>query len=52
MDGDWRLLNLEAAPFGFPPADAILNEECTEAGGAYADKSLGVWRVADLPIFS
>jgi hypothetical protein len=51
MDGDWRLLNLEAAPFGFPPADAILNEECTEAGGAYADKSLGVWRVADLPIF-
>jgi hypothetical protein len=52
MDGDWRLLNLEAAPFGFPPADAILNEECTEAGRAYADKSLGVWRVADLPIFS
>ena len=51
-NGDWRLLNMEAVPFGLPPASMILNEGCTEAGGAYADKSLGVWRVADLRIFS
>jgi hypothetical protein len=48
MDGDWRPLNMEAAPFGLPQAFAILNEGCSEADGAYADKSLGVWRVADL----
>jgi hypothetical protein len=51
IDGDWRLLNMEAAPFGLPPPFAVLNEGCREAGGAYADKSLGVWRIADLPAF-
>jgi len=48
-DGDWRPLDLEAAPFGFPPPLAVLVEGCTEAGGAYADKALAAWRVADLP---
>jgi hypothetical protein len=27
----------------------VLVEGCTENGGAYADKALGLWRVADLP---
>ena len=49
VDGDWRLLNMEAAPFRLPPAFTMLNEGCKELGGAYADKSLGVWRTADLP---
>jgi len=49
VDGDWRPLNLERAPFHFPPPAALLVEECEEEGGAYADKSLGAWRVADLP---
>jgi hypothetical protein len=49
MDGDWRPLNMEAPPFRLPPALAILNEGCREADGVYTDKSLGVWRVADLP---
>lgn len=48
-DGDWRLLNFERAPFHFPPAEEILNEGCTEEGGSYADKSLGLWRIALLP---
>jgi hypothetical protein len=48
VDGDWRLLNLEAAPFNLPPPVALLNEGCSEAGGTYDDKSLGVWRIADL----
>ena len=51
IDGDWRSLNMEAPPFRFPPTFAILNEGCTEASGAYADKSLGAWRVDDLPAF-
>ena len=45
-DGDWRALNLERAPFGWGPPFEILNEDCTEAGGGWRDKSLGVWRLA------
>ena len=48
-DGDWRPLDLEAAPFHFPPPVAAIVEGCTEEGGAYADKTLAAWRVADLP---
>jgi hypothetical protein len=44
-DGDWRMLNLLLPPFDFPPPLAIINEDCTEGGGAYADKSLGVWKL-------
>lgn len=47
-DGDWRLLNLQTAPFNLPPPAALLNEGCREAGGTYDDKSLGVWRISDL----
>jgi hypothetical protein len=50
VDGDWRPLNLEQAPFLLPaPGDGIL-EECMEEGGAYADKTLALWRVTDLPM--
>lgn len=48
VTGDWRVLNLERAPFGFPPPLELLNEHCTEGDGRFADKSLGLWRVADL----
>jgi hypothetical protein len=48
VDGDWRMLNLERPPFHLPPPLALLNEGCTEGGGAYADKSLGVWSLAGL----
>lgn len=43
--GDWRPLNLEAAPFHWPKPEELLVEECTEADGLFADKSLGLWRV-------
>jgi len=49
-DGDWRPLNLERAPFGLPSPLAVLVEGCEEEGGAYADKALGAWLVADLPL--
>lgn len=48
VTGDWRPLNLQPPPFGFPSPAELLNEGCTEAGGLFADKSLGLWRVADL----
>jgi hypothetical protein len=47
-DGDWRMLNLTRAPFDWPQPFILLNEGCTEGGGAYADKSLGVWNLAEL----
>jgi hypothetical protein len=48
VTGDWRIINLEKAPFNLPPPLTIVNEHCTEGGGTYADKSLGLWRVAGL----
>jgi hypothetical protein len=47
-DGDWRMLNLERPPFSFPPATALIVEGAAEGGGAYGDKSLGLWRIGDL----
>lgn len=46
--GDWRLLNFEQQPFCFPAPLFLLNEGCTEGEGRYRDKSLGLWRVADV----
>jgi len=48
VTGDWRLLNLERSPFHFPPPLELLNEGCTEGGGLFADKSLGLWPTAGL----
>lgn len=48
-DGDWRALNLQGAPFGWPAPSEVINEECEEAGGGWRDKSLGLWRLADIP---
>jgi hypothetical protein len=47
-DGDWRALNLERAPFGWPAPLEVINERCEEGGGGWQDKSLGLWRLADL----
>ena len=48
VTGDWRPLDLQRAPFAFPPPSDLLNEECTEGGGLFGDKSLGLWRTVDL----
>lgn len=48
-DGDWRPLNFQCAPFAFPEPEAVIVEECDEAGGDYADKALALWPVAQLP---
>ncbi len=47
-DGDWRALNFERAPFSWGPPVELVNENCTEAGGGWRDKSLGVWPLADI----
>jgi hypothetical protein len=48
-DGDWRALNFARKPFSWGPPVELLNENCTEAGGGWRDKSLGVWRLAEIP---
>ncbi|WP_027554610.1 class I SAM-dependent methyltransferase [Bradyrhizobium sp. Cp5.3] len=48
-DGDWRALNMERAPFNWPPPRELINERCEEGGGGWHDKSLGLWRLDELP---
>lgn len=48
ITGQWRPLNIEINPFIFPLPLTIINEECTEGGGAFQDKSLGLYRIADI----
>jgi len=45
VTGRVRPVNLRKAPFTFPEPLKILNEEYTEQGGKYADKSLGLWKI-------
>lgn len=49
--GFWRPLNLERAPFTFPPPIRAINEHYSEHSGAYSDKSLAIWRCKDLSRF-
>lgn len=45
----WRPINLQQRPFFFPSPEYILNENCTESGGLFSDKSLAVYLVEKLP---
>ena len=49
--GGWRPINLQDLPFQFPSPLKIYNENCTEEGGIFNDKSLAIWRIRDLPDF-
>lgn len=48
--GSWQPLNLQAAPFHFPPPLALVDERCTHTGGIYRDKRLALWEIASLPL--
>jgi SAM-dependent methyltransferase len=48
MTGQWRPINLELEPFSLPKPTLIIDEKCTEGDGRYADKSLGLWRIAEI----
>lgn len=45
----FRPLNLQQPPFSLPALVELINENCTFGGGVYLDKSMGLWRIADLP---
>jgi len=47
ITGDWRPINLQDAPFFFPEPLYSYSELCIE-DERYANKSLAVWRIADL----
>lgn len=49
LRGNWRALNLALPPFGLPQPLRLINEGCTEQGGLFKDKSLGLWSLDDLP---
>jgi len=49
VTGDWRPLNLDLAPFFFPKPLRVINEQFKAYEGHFPDKSLAVYRVADLP---
>jgi hypothetical protein len=49
VTGNWRPLNLCAPPFNLPPPVYLLNERNESP---FEDKSLGLWRIQDLPAFS
>lgn len=46
-----RALNLESFPFHFPRPLQVINEGCTEGGGEYSDKSLGLWKLEDISVW-
>jgi hypothetical protein len=48
--GGWRPLNLQIAPFNFPPPQLTILEGCTENGGIFNDKSLGLWKINELTL--
>lgn len=48
VTGQWRAINLELAPFALPKPLKTIVEECTECDGAYEDKALGLWKIADV----
>jgi len=46
--GQWRPLNLQRPPFSLPEPILLIDEECSEGAGHFADKSLGLWRLRDV----
>lgn len=47
--GGWRPISFFDKPFCFPQPLELVNEKCTEFYPKYIDKSLGLWRVEDIP---
>ena len=49
LTGSWRPINLQKPPFNFPDPIKMISEECPIE--KYRDKSLGLWKIEDLPSF-
>ncbi|HVT57170.1 MAG TPA: class I SAM-dependent methyltransferase [Thermoanaerobaculia bacterium] len=52
VTGEWRPLNLQIAPFNFPPPLALVTEDYTGDEGQYRDKSLALWRLGEFGLES
>jgi hypothetical protein len=50
INGQWRSLNMELAPFCFPPPLRLISEEYTGHGGTYTDRSIGMWKLDNITI--
>lgn len=50
--GNWRSLNLQKAPFHFPPPIKTFKENTTEGNGEYSDKSLALWNIQELMTYN
>ncbi|GHT85719.1 hypothetical protein FACS1894137_10360 [Spirochaetia bacterium] len=48
ITGDWRPLNLCDKPFKFPEPEYVIVENCSELGGIFQDKSMGLWCIDKL----
>ena len=46
--GGWRPINLEKHPFNWGTPLKLINENCTEQNGIYADKSLALYEISEL----
>jgi SAM-dependent methyltransferase len=46
--GQWRPINLQMPPFNFPDPIRVISENCSEGAGAYQDKVLALWAIADI----
>ena len=46
--GAWRELNLVLEPFSLPTPTMLIDERCHHSGDIYADKRLGLWRLAEI----
>lgn len=46
--GSWRPVNLQKPPFNFVAPIELINEQCSEEGRLYQDKSLALWEVSSL----
>jgi hypothetical protein len=42
---------MQQFPFYFKKPILIINEECTENDGLYADKSLALWKLKDIALW-
>ncbi|PSL19331.1 class I SAM-dependent methyltransferase [Shimia abyssi] len=49
LTGQWRRLDMCKPPFNFPAPDKVIDEKLTAEGTRNTDKSMGLWRIADLP---
>ncbi len=48
--GGFRPVNFQIKPFNFPRPLKIINDPCITENGTLEDKSIGIWKIEDLPI--